>query len=71
MTGPRLYYRSAERSFVAEFDRDPFEVLDFVRKRMFPHVQVPAVDLVFEQIMQERAKRRQKSKAAHAKPSRS
>lgn len=54
-----LRYRKGGRSFEAEFDKnDPFDVLDFVRCRMYPGVVPPVPDLKFENMLRERAARK-------------
>lgn len=56
-------YTTEHGTSVIEFDRNPFEVLEACRARMFPGVNPPAFDEVWERIMQER-----KTKPTEEKP---
>ena len=47
-------YRNGDDVRVLETDREPAEVLEFCRARIFPGVQVPAFDAQYERIMEAR-----------------
>lgn len=46
-------FRKGDAVTVIEVDRDPFEVCELARQRIFPDEKLEA-DLVFQQIMQDR-----------------
>lgn len=47
-------YRERDYVRVVETNRDPAEVLEFCRSRIFPEVQVLAFDEKWERIMEKR-----------------
>jgi hypothetical protein len=47
-------YRNGDISVDIEVEREPAEVLEFARARLWPDVQPPAIDVKWEAMMAER-----------------